>query len=79
MCTMTTKRLYHHFSYLLIAAVLMLSASTASAAMITYQFSKLTNNNVEDLSGQLSITMWDASMANTQFSLTGTADELASR
>ena len=62
-----TKKRAVYFSSLLAAIFLILSTSTASAAMLTYQFSKLTNNNAEDLSSQLSISMWDASQANAQF------------
>lgn len=57
--------------------VILLAAFNASAASITYGFFKLTNNNVEDLSGQLSITMMDASTANATFGVgTIAADQL---
>jgi hypothetical protein len=55
---------------------LLLASFHASAAMITYDFYKLTNNNAEDLSGQLSITLWDATEANSQFSTSLAASEL---
>ena len=45
----------------------LLLAANASAATATYGFYKLTNTNVENLSSQLSITIWDSTAANTQF------------
>lgn len=51
----------------LVAAAMLLGSSYASAASITYGFYKLTNTNVENLSSQLSITVWDAIGANAQF------------
>ena len=53
--------------HLVIFTALLLGSSYASASMVTYGFEKLTNNNVEDISGQLSITLWDAAMANAEF------------
>ena len=44
-------------------------SSYVSAATQTYGFYKLTNNNAEDISSQLSITLWDANAANAEFSL----------
>jgi hypothetical protein len=49
------------------AACLLLSFH-ASAATITYDFYKLTDNATEDLSSQLSMTVWDSTAANSQFS-----------
>ncbi len=50
-------------------ALLVLVSGNVSAASITYGFTKVTNNNVEDLSGQLSLTIWDEAEANSQFGL----------
>lgn len=47
-----------------------------SAAMVTYGFEKVTSNNVEDISGQLSISIWDAAEANSTFSLSLSASEV---
>jgi hypothetical protein len=44
-----------------------LASSQASADMASYGFYKLSNNNAEDLSSQLSISVWDADAANTEF------------
>lgn len=49
--------------------LLALVSGNVSAASMTYGFIKVTNNNVEDLSDQLSITIWDESEANSQFGL----------
>ena len=69
----TTLKYCSRHNYLkrcfLVIAVLLLGSNYASANSVTYDFYKLTNNNVEDLSGQLSITLWDAAMANSEFSL----------
>jgi len=47
------------------AAIALLTALPASAGMITYTFSNLTNNQPgDDLSGQLAITLWSYDMAN---------------
>lgn len=35
--------------------------------MVSYGFDKVTSNNVEDISSQLSITIWDSSEANSTF------------
>ena len=51
----------------LVAAAMLLGSSYASGASITYGFYKLTNTNVENLSSQLSITVWDSIGANAQF------------
>ena len=51
----------------LVAAVMVLGSSYASAASMTYGFYQLTNTNVENLSSQLSITVWDSAGANAQF------------
>lgn len=51
----------------LAAAVMLLGSSYASGASTTYSFYKLTNTNVENLSSQLSITVWDSLGANAQF------------
>jgi len=54
--------------------VILLAAFNASAASMAYGFIRVTTNNVEDLSGQLSITLWDSSEANSTFGATlGTA------
>ena len=44
--------------------------------MVSYGFEKITNNNTEDLSSQLSITIWDAAEANSTFSLSLSASEV---
>lgn len=60
-----------------LAAVLMLLNSPLSyAATVTYGFEKITNNNVEDISSQLSITIWDAAEANSTFGLSLLASEV---
>jgi len=51
-------------------AAILLASFHASAGSITYDFYKLTDNNVEDLSGQLSITLWSYDMANDAFGST---------
>jgi hypothetical protein len=51
---------------------LLFAAFNASASSVTYDFVKLTNNNVEDISGQLSITLWDSSGANSTYGAAGT-------
>ena len=50
-------------------AVLLLASFHASAAMETYDFYKLTSTNTENLGSQLTITVWDSVMANSEFSL----------
>jgi hypothetical protein len=42
-------------------------SGNSSAMTMTYDFVKITNNNMEDLSSQLSITLWDETAADTQF------------
>lgn len=60
-----------------ITAVVFLIASVSSyAATVTYGFEKVTNNNVEDISSQLSITIWDAAEANSTFNLSLLASEI---
>lgn len=58
----------------LVLLVLILGLSTNASASVIYGFEKITDNNVEDLSSQLSITLWDSTEANSQFGLmlTGT-------
>lgn len=58
------------FRALVITAFLSIVCSAPlHAAMQSFSFYKLTNNNVEDLAGQLSITVWDSAGANTEFGL----------
>jgi hypothetical protein len=57
-------------------AAIFLASLHASAGMITYDFYKVTNNNPDDVSGQLSITLWDAAMANTEYGLSLTSDQV---
>jgi hypothetical protein len=54
----------------------LLIAAHASASMATYGFYKLTNNNAEDISSQLSITLWDSAGANTAFGTSLAASEV---
>jgi hypothetical protein len=49
------------------SAALLLAATHASAADITYNFSRITNNSATDVASQLSITLWDADGANSAF------------
>lgn len=51
----------------LVAAFVLGLITNANAASVTYGFEKITNNNVEDISSQLSITLWDSMEANSQF------------
>jgi hypothetical protein len=46
----------------------LLFSTTAKANFIDVGFSKVTNNNVEDLSSQLSLRIWDATQANAEYS-----------
>ena len=46
---------------------LILGLSANAAASVMYGFERITNNNVEDISSQLSITLWDSMEANSQF------------
>lgn len=65
------------FGYKLLLSSLILCLSTPSfAAMVTYGFEKITNNNVEDISSQLTISIWDATEANNTFSLALSANEI---
>ncbi|MFK7795346.1 MAG: hypothetical protein AB8B89_08360 [Gammaproteobacteria bacterium] len=50
--------------------------SQAHSAMVSYGFEKITNNNVEDLTNQLSITVWDATEANSEFMLMLNANQV---
>nr|WHW29720.1 hypothetical protein [uncultured bacterium] len=50
-----------------LAAALFSISLTVQAAMVEYSFERVTNNNVEDLSSQLSIKIWDWSGANNEF------------
>ena len=58
------------------AAGLLMLSSVTSAAMVTFGFEKITNNNVEDLSSQLSLTLWDSTEANSSFSLSLASNEI---
>jgi hypothetical protein len=56
------------------SAALLLAATHASAADITYNFGRITNNYATDLASQLSITLWDAAGANAEFNNTALVD-----
>jgi PEP-CTERM motif len=53
----------------LAGAAILLASFQASAIPLstTYDFYKLTDTNVEDLGGQLSVTVWDWTLANSTF------------
>lgn len=55
---------------------LLMANAQSFAAMETFGFFKLTNNNAEDLSSQLSITVWDYTEANSEFGLSLASSQL---
>lgn len=61
---------------LVLIAAITLGSSYAAADSVTYGFYKLTNNNTEDLSSQLSITLWDATEANAVFNKSLSASQV---
>lgn len=62
--------------HLLAVSLLSLTSSYTYAAMVSYGFEKITNNNVEDISSQLSISIWDSTEANSTFGTSLLASEV---
>ena len=54
---------------LVFAASLAVGTQAAQAAFLDVTFEKVSNNNAEDLAGQLGLTVYDATMANSTFGL----------
>jgi hypothetical protein len=50
-----------------VGVAILLASFNASAISYTYDFYKITDNNTEDLSSQLSITLWSYDEANATF------------
>jgi len=69
-----------HFRNIIIFKLFILllgfKASAAYSAVVTYNFERVTNNNVEDLSNQLSVSLWDHSQANSEFGLSLTSTQV---
>ncbi len=61
---------------LALALAAWLIPQVAQAGLITVGFQKVTNNNVEDLSAQLGLTVYDAAMANGEFGLALSGNEV---
>lgn len=59
--------------------IMLFSFKTVSAASVTYGFELIPQdplNNIEDISSQLSITIWEYDQANTEFGLSLTSSQI---
>lgn len=67
--TMTKIASSNFVSVSLLCAVFVLFNIASAQAATTFGFERVTSNNAEDLSDQLSITVWSNTEANSQFGL----------